>query len=781
MMLLQATIVIGARDWLANAAAVLGASLLLLAYAYWRSPADQRTRLCAGLLKALGFTLLALCLVEPLWSSTRAKPGENLFLLVADNSASLQIQQTSQSTRGDWIRDLLAKSESSWQVRLAQDFDVRRYAFDARLTNVNSFAELKSDGPATSLGTTLTALRERYSDRPLAGILLFTDGNATDAQLTEDVLGSLPPVFPVLPPITQAPRDLSIRRVSVEETSFEDAPITVQMEVAASGFDGQFVTAQLHDGEGTLVDEARQEVRSDRPLAFRFQTRPAERGLVFYTASVTGDDDAAGASSTEATLANNSRQIAVNRRGDPFRILYVGGRMNWEFKFLNRSLSEDPQIQLVGLIRVAKKEGKFDFRGRVGESTNPLFRGFKQDSDEETEAYDQAVLMQLNVQNEAELADGFPKTKEQLYEYQAVILDDVEAAFFTHDQLSLLERFTVERGGGLMMLGGPDTFRNGGYARTPIADALPIYVTRPGPAVDEPGYRFRLTRDGWLQPWMRLRTTEQEEQARLQSMPVFTSLNRLSTIKPGARVMATVTDQDGQALPAIITQQYGAGRVLSILIGDLWRWSMNRPTPENDDLAKFWRQSVRWMVADVPQRLEVHIDRAPEIAPTATQLRIRCRDAAFEPLDNARLKVQVVSPGGQRSEIQAEPSLEEAGRFDVTWVSRDAGPYRAEVTLAGTGDEHDLTTEVGWISEPAAEEFQRIDIDRAGMASLAQATGGEVITAEDLDSFVTDLPSRRVPVSETWYSPLWHRSWMMLLVLACLAGEWGLRRLRGLP
>ena len=90
--------------------------------------------------------------------------------------------------------------------------------------------------------------------------------------------------------------------------------------------------------------------------------------------------------STEATLANNSRVLVVNRGKGPYRILYVAGQPKWEFKFMNRALAEDDQIQLASLIRVAKREPKFDFRGRTGESSNPLFRGFDNQPKDEVAA-----------------------------------------------------------------------------------------------------------------------------------------------------------------------------------------------------------------------------------------------------------------------------------------------------------------------------------------------------------------------------------------------------------
>ena len=130
----------------------------------------------------------------------------------------------------------------------------------------------------------------------------------------------------------------------------------------------------------------------------------------------------------EATLANNSRVLVVDRGRGPYRILYVAGRPNWEYKFLNRALAEDEQIQLVGLIRIAKREPKFEFIGRPGESSNPLFRGFGNQSKDEVERYDQPVLVRLNTRDETELVGGFPKTAEELFGYHAVMVDDLSPA-----------------------------------------------------------------------------------------------------------------------------------------------------------------------------------------------------------------------------------------------------------------------------------------------------------------------------------------------------------------
>jgi len=79
----------------------------------------------------------------------------------------------------------------------------------------------------------------------------------------------------------------------------------------------------------------------------------------------------------------------VDRGQGPYRILYVGGRPNWEFKFLNRAVAADEQLQLPALVRIARREPKFDFRTHAGDQSNPLYRGFDNKPKEEAERYDQ--------------------------------------------------------------------------------------------------------------------------------------------------------------------------------------------------------------------------------------------------------------------------------------------------------------------------------------------------------------------------------------------------------
>src|SRR5437660_12878169 len=187
--MLFANLVFSGRDWLWLTASVLAVALVLLIWSYWRAGAAPVRWTCL-LLKILGFAALALCLLEPLWSTQRARPGANLFAIVADNSAGLQIKDRGETrSRGEVLRELLNPQKGNWQGDLERDFDLRRYFFDARIQSTRDWNELTFDGPSTAIGSALRTLSERYRNRPLDGILLLTDRHATDLDGPTDLSG----------------------------------------------------------------------------------------------------------------------------------------------------------------------------------------------------------------------------------------------------------------------------------------------------------------------------------------------------------------------------------------------------------------------------------------------------------------------------------------------------------------------------------------------------------------------------------------------------------------
>jgi hypothetical protein len=312
---------------------------------------------------------------------------------------------------------------------------------------------------------------------------------------------------------------------------------------------------------------------------------------------------------------------------------------------------------------------------------------------------------------------------------------------------------------------------------------LPVYLDRFDtltlPASSE--YRLVLTREGWLQPWVRLRKTEDEEQKRLAAMTAFHTMSRASGIKPGAMVLSEVSDTAGNISPALVAQPFGKGRVAALLIGDLWLWGMRRADPAESDLGRAWRQTVRWLVADVPGRVDLSARPKADSSAPATDVRVQVRDAEYRPLDNAKVALRITLPQGDTLALDADADGQEPGSYKATYVTKQPGPYRVVATATAPDGSAVGEREAGWAAQPAADEFARLEPDRALLETIATKTRGEVVDGDRLESFVSSLSARDAPITEPWISPLWHQPVYFLIAIACLTAEWGLRRVNGLP
>jgi hypothetical protein len=353
--------------------------------------------------------------------------------------------------------------------------------------------------------------------------------------------------------------------------------------------------------------------------------------------------------------------------------------------------------------------------------------------------------------------------------------------------MALLQRFVSERGGGFLMLGGAESFREGNYSGTPIASLLPVYLDRPVAAKLPGEFKLTLTREGWLQPWTRLRPVEGEEQTRMEAMPNFQVLNPLREIKPGASVLATVSDASGQTYPALAVQRFGLGRSAALMLGDMWNWGLHDEEMQKD-MAKAWRQMVRWLVSDVPPRISITAEAASGGDTSEFRITVKAHDEEFKPLDNASVRLTIRQVGTDATidtknfvQLTADPSAGEPGSYTATYVAHDTGAYSVEATVTEADGKIAGRAATGWTSDPAAEEFRSLKPNRALLQSLAKKTGGEIVPIAELESFVRKLPEKRSPVMETWSYPLWHKPLVLLFALGCFVAEWGIRRWKGMP
>lgn len=89
----------------------------------------------------------------------------------------------------------------------------------------------------------------------------------------------------------------------------------------------------------------------------------------------------------------------------------------------------------------------------------------------------QSLAAALRTQNiEVSLVDPsrIPKDPDGLQKYDGIVLSNVSSLKLSRPQMAHIRDYVREHGGGLLMIGGEESFGLGGYYRTPIEEALPV-------------------------------------------------------------------------------------------------------------------------------------------------------------------------------------------------------------------------------------------------------------------------------------------------------------------
>ena len=192
---------------------------------------------------------------------------------------------------------------------------------------------------------------------------------------------------------------------------------------------------------------------------------------------------------------------------------------------------------------------------------------------------------------------------------------------------------------------------------------------------------------------------------------------------------------------------------------------------------------IRWLVADVPKRMDVVVKEDPSQGTGSVRLTAFVRGTDFEARENADVKFSVTGPQGQTFELTGEPSDTVSGQFETTVAAPQAGAWNVSVkaTVSDEADDEPLIATTDWASQPDQREMKSVQIDHAFLDQVASLTGGRTVALEDLEDFIDSLPESRAPLVEVWSWPIWHSWWIFMTAVGCLVTDWTLRRRRGLP
>ena len=658
----------------------------------------------------------------------------------------MQIADWGTQPRGAFVKQAFGAKDAALVKALSERFVLRTFRFSSSAARLASTDDLSFTGSQTRLGAALDGARQELAGLPLAAMVLVTDGaDTTDTALTDALLGlkaAAVPVFTVGVGRDRLERDVQVDRVSTPRSALQGTSLVIDAVVTQTGYAGETVSLDV-ENDGRIVGSQDVKLPMDgEPATVRVRFTAADAGPRVFKFRIAPRPG-------ELVTENNAREALIDIADRKEKILYYEGEPRPEMKHIRRAVFADKNLAVITLQRTA----------------------------------DNKYLRFLEDENPEQLASGFPKTREELFAYRGLILGSIEAGAFTGDQLRMISEFVERRGGGLLMLGGPRAFAEGGYAGTPVADALPVTIERPGRALDTlPVARLHVkpTRAGEAHGVTQIAATEAASTARWTDMPVLTSVNTIRGVKPGATVLLTGSDERRRDQVVLASQRYGRGKTLAFPVQDSWHWQMDvTMSLEDQTHENYWRQLLRWLVDGVPNAVDVHTttDRVEPGEPVTLVADIV--DPAFVEVNDARVVAKVTGPKGTVVDVPMQWTGERNGEYRATFPAPEQGLYLTQVDAMRAGKSLGTgTTQVR--ATPSDAEYFDATMQAPRLTRIADETGGRFYTPETVAGMPEDLRYTGRGVTTVEERELWHMPVVLFLLLGLISVEWGYRRMVGL-
>lgn len=767
-------------------AAMLGAFVVVVALTMFRYrhrqglPAWSRVALAVS--RAAALCLIVAILIEPVVSVKRQRTTKGRLLVLIDKSESMSVtdrrvragdlveaavamdiipwseaadansasmaldtrqrQALASASRLELARTLVSRSARPVFDSIAADLDVSYYAFGKTVEMLDydgsdaasSLAALRAAGDGTFIAESLEAATNANRDAPLAGIVLLTDGLDTSSRGVEAAVDDLAargiPVFPV--PIGIAtPDDVSIRNMIVQDVAFSGDKVPVRVQIRSKGYEKRRadLTVRLNDRE-----VARRGITLRGGLQFEdifFNVDVHEKGAAQVEIAIAQFAD-------EATAENNRVQRSVRVVNEKINVLCLEGSARWEYRYLRAMLKRDPRINATFIATRARPE---------------------------------------MARNSSEYIARFPETREEAFQYDLVILGDVDAKFFSAEAMSRLEELVSERGGSLLMLCG-SRFAPTSYGGTPVERMLPVRfgAGEPWQDVDDSVYPV-LTAEGKSSLVMTLEMDPEINDGVWSRVAPLDRLPPLGPARPGATVLVELSESSfGDRYPLVSWQRYGTGKCM--LMGTDRLWLLRFKTGDKYHW-RVWSQCIQFLTLSrligEHKRIRLETDRATYPIGEKVLLYAHVLDDRFEPVIQSGFDIVVSAvddPGAAARRVTLQPDREVPGLYEGYFSPTGEGRYRMETNAADRSLSNTTEFQVADIKP----EMANTDMQIERLRRIADLSGGECLPISRLRELPSLLGRRPGSTRVSADLPLWDNGLVVFLLVCLLGFEWIMRR-----
>ena len=675
-----------------------------------------------------------------------------------------------------WLGNLrLASANQRWHVdenerhkplaRLSEDYRISVYHIGSNLrlagNGVRAHADLSEaqdfDQTESRIGDAIRQAVAQHRGRSVAAVIVLTDGINTNGSSLQDASDwiakkSIPLLIGGIGSLQQTPdialeNPLAPTMAHLGEQLFLEVDLNLLGELATSS---KPLEVQILASLGNNADPFMQIIESVS------NDTPSKRLRIPFVPSQVGQAQirvAISEISEESNTENNSVEFEINVTDDATRILLIENMPRFEYR------------ALVDLLGRSVEPEQTDNRFTVD---TVLFS-----SDARLVAMDERVLASL------------PTRRDQLFQYDVIVMGDVESRMLSGQFQQLLIEFVEHRGGGIVFIAGPLGMPTT-FAGQPLEKLFPVAADQfqETDELDQVN-KIILNPLGERFAHLQLGTELTDNVSAWQSLtvPYWSVTSDLQ--RPGVHVLSTWGTANDEIGPLITQQFVGAGKVVFHWFDATWRWNESvQPTAEGQKpFDQYWEQTMRYMSrqtapTDGSGLIEIVVHGESFVVGEPVPVTVRFLDERTAPDDDHAVMVVVEHASGRRQFLRLARLGADRGRFAATMQGLELGTYRLQLVEPVVSQDGDKDTAAASFSVIAPQgELVRRTLSDIEKRNIIDPEHGRYFNVSDLHELVENVPQGTpVRVRSKVAKPIWNANWIVGILISLLAIDWTLRR-----
>jgi hypothetical protein len=695
-------------------------SFLFAFYTYRKTfpPLSRVKKILLLTLRWIGLFCLFLALSGLVLNFKRVEIQKPVIAVLLDTSKSMNFK-SGNITRKEILEEI---TKSDIFKKISTQTTLVAYTFSDTLLPFDLNKDLRDlSGGVTSIGDALEKAKKDLKERNLNAVVLLSDGanNYGKDPLFEAKSYGLPIYTSGIGEITSV-KDIALEDIVYPDVAYSGKKIEIEVFLSNRGFEGLKLPLILKSQNRTLDQKNVELVASEKTQKIILETTPDQEGLFQYEVIIPAQKD-------ESLIQNNKRVFSIKVLKSKIRVLFFASRLDWEYSFLKRFLSEDENVELKTLV--------------YGKNQKPL-------------------------------EGKFPETETELSGYDLLIFLDFPSSIFARykgDVTNFLKKYNKS----VLFLLGTQFYE--GKNLSDFSGILPFDFK--GVDFFASSFNLVLTEEGKFHPVMKLADDIFENSSVWSNLPPFKGIVFLGNPDAKAKVLANYVSEKS-TLPGIVVESNG-GKIMVVTSLPLWSWDflMWGIGKDNQAYKKFFQNSIRWLcTGEDVEKVQIKTDKLVYKAGERIRFEAKIFDENYEKIDNANVVINIKpQESALKESLSVSLNLNEWGNYSNEIASLTPSVYN----FSGVAKLNDkiLGLKSG---EFTVEEYSLEDSDlqpnKDLLKKLSSLSGGKYYEPRDISSLVEDLKLETKRIEKIKKFQIWQSPFLLLVFIVCFSVEWIVRR-----